>query len=181
MNRRFGNLVNYSLNCIKRYRTRTLVILLCLVSATALLSSVLFMKDGLSRDGQISLKYAPDLTVQGIQDGRQTYIETSYVSLIQPTLGVKTVVDRIWGYGNIGNTLVVILGVDLENPVINSNSAYPIESGVFLQRSQNGTVVIGKAVADLLGAKVGNLLSIISESNQVHEYKIIGIFNNSYV
>lgn len=178
MNRRFGNLVNYSLSCIKRYRIRTFVILICLITATALMSSMLFIKDGLSRDGQISLKYAPDITVQGIQDGRQTYINTSDIALIQSTLGVKTIVDRIWGYGNIGNTLVVIVGIDTENPIINLDSAYPIESGSFLNGNQNGTVVIGKAVAGLLGAKVGNTLSIISESNQIHTFKIVGVFNS---
>jgi ABC-type lipoprotein release transport system permease subunit len=177
MNKRFRNLVNYSLSCIKRYRIRTFVILLCLISATALMSSMLFIKDGISRDGQISLKYAPDITVQAIQNGRQTFINTSYIPLIQPTLGVETVVDRIWGYGNIGNTLVVIVGIDTKNPQIDLDSAYPMESGTFLETGSNGTVVIGKAVAELLGAKVGNTLSLISESNQPHEFKIAGIFS----
>lgn len=177
MSRRFGNLVNYSLSCIKRYRIRTFVILISLVTATALISSMLFIKDGISRDGQISLKYAPDITVQAIQNGRQTFINTSYIPLIQPTLGVKTVIDRIWGYGNIGNTLVVIVGIDTETPIINLDSAYPIESGTFLEADQDSTVVMGKAVADLLGAKVGNVLSLISESNQVHKFKIVGVFN----
>jgi ABC-type lipoprotein release transport system permease subunit len=90
---------------------------------------------------------------------------------------VKTVIDRIWGYGNIGNTLVVIVGIDTETPIINLDSAYPIESGTFLEADQDSTVVMGKAVADLLGAKVGNVLSLISESNQVHKFKIVGVFN----
>ena len=178
MSRRFNNLMNYSLNCITRYKMRTFVILFCLILSVAMLSSVLFIRDGLSRDGQISLKYAPDLTVQGIQNGRQTFIDTKYIPLIEPILGVNTVVDRVWGYGNIGNTLVVIVGVDPENPIIDLNSVYPLESGSFLSPEQNGTVVIGKAIAKLLGARVGNLLSIISESNQIHEYRIIGIFNS---
>jgi len=36
----------------------------------------------------------------------------------------------------------------------------------------------GKAVAELLGAKVGNYLSIVSESNHVHQYTVVGIFNS---
>ena len=174
----FTNLVKYSLNCIKRYKMRTFVILFCLILSIAMLSSVLFMKDGLSKEGEISLKYAPDLTVQGIQNGRQTFIDTSYIHFIEPTLGVKAVVDRVWGYGNIGNTLVVIVGVDLENSFSDFSSQYPVESGSFLNGDSNGTVVLGKAVAELMGAKVGNVLSIISESNEVFDYQIVGIFNS---
>jgi len=146
--------------------------------AATLFSSVLFLKDGLVREGQISLKYAPDLTVQGIENGRQSYIQTQFIPLIQTTLGVKTVVERIWGYGNVGNTLIVIVGVDLENPIINLDAAYPIESGSFLDSNSNGTVVIGKAVAVLIGAKVGSLLTIITESNQARQYNVVGIFNS---
>ena len=149
-----------------------------MVLASALFSSVLFMKDGLARDGQISLKYAPDLTIQGIANGRQTPYETRYIPYIQSILGVKTIVERIWGYGNIGNTLLVIVGVDLEDPSIDLTAAYPIESGSFLESNKNGTVVVGKAVAELIGAKVGNFLTIITESNQVRQYAIVGIFDS---
>jgi len=175
---RLKNLLNYALGCIKRYKLRTIVVLVCLTMAATLFSSVLFIKDGLVREGQLSLKYAPDLTVQGIATGRQSYIETRYIDLIQRILGVEKVVERIWGYGNIGNTLLVIIGVDLEDPNINLDAAYPIESGSFLDPQRNDTVVLGKAVAELIGAKVGNLLTIITESNQARQYTVIGIFNS---
>jgi len=178
MKNRTKNLVNYALNCIQRYKIRTIVVLVCLVIAATLFSSVLFLKDGLVREGQISLKYTPDLTVQGIANGRQSYVETRFIPLIQTTLGVKTVVERIWGYGNVGNTLLVIVGVDLENPIINLDAAYPIGSGSFLDFNTNGTVIIGKGVAVLIGAKVGNTLNIITESNIARQYTIVGIFNS---
>jgi ABC-type lipoprotein release transport system permease subunit len=178
MKNRVRNLLNYALNCIQRYKIRTIVVLVCLVMAATLFSSVLFLKDGLVREGKISLKYAPDLTVQGMASGRQSYVETRLIPLIKTTLGVKTVVERIWGYGNVGNSLLVIVGVDLENPLINLEAAYPIESGSFLESSTNGTVVIGKGVAVLIGAKVGNTLNIITESNLARQYTIVGIFNS---
>ena len=39
-------------------------------------------------------------------------------------------------------------------------------------------MVIGKAVADLLGAKVGSVLTILTESNQPRRYLVAGIFNS---
>ncbi len=114
--KRFKNLLNYALNCIQRYKLRTVVILICLVVAASTFSAVAFLSDGLVKEGALSLKYAPDLTVQGIQGGRQTLIPTSYVNYIMGSApGVSTVSQRIWGYGNVGNTLIVIVGLDLGN------------------------------------------------------------------
>jgi lipoprotein-releasing system permease protein len=181
--RRFKNLLNYALNCIQRYKVRTIVVLLCLGISASVFSSVAFMKDGLINEGKLSLKYAPDLTVQGISAGRQTFINTSYVGRVQ-TAGVVAVEQRIWGYGNVGNSLLVIIGIDMKNTTINQYSylnqtkMYPIESGRFLDSGSNGTIVIGKAVADLLGVKVGNNLTILTESNEFRQYTVIGIFNS---
>jgi len=178
MKRRIKNLLSYAWSCIRRYRVRTIVVLVCLSITAALFSSVSFLKDGLVKEGELSLRYTPDITVQGISAGRQTFIDSQYASIIHTIPGVRTVNERIWGYGNIGNTLLVIVGVDLENPAVDPAVAYPLESGSFLESQHNGTVVIGKAVADLIGAEVGNVLTILSESNQARQYNVVGIFNS---
>jgi ABC-type lipoprotein release transport system permease subunit len=92
--------------------------------------------------------------------------------------GSTTVVQRVWGYGNIGNTLIVVVGLDLQNPYVNQQAVYPVESGVFLDSRTNGTVVLGKAVANLLNAKVGSILTILSASNKVFQYTVAGIFDS---
>lgn len=178
MKRRLMNLLNYALNCIKRYRVRTVVILVCLSVVASLFSSISFLKDGLIKEGEISLKYAPDLTVQGISMGRQTFVDRSCIKSIELLPGVRRVTERIWGYGNIGNTLIVVVGLDLEGPPIDLLAAYPLFSGSFLDPGKNNTVIIGKAVAELLGAEVGNVLAIISESNKAYQFEIVGIFNS---
>jgi ABC-type lipoprotein release transport system permease subunit len=154
------------------------VVLVCLAVAAALFSSVSFLKDGLSKEGELSLKYAPDITVQGISAGRQTFIEIEYAEIIETIPGVQTTVERIWGYGNIGNTLLVIVGVDLESPAFDPSAAYPLDSGSFLNSERNNTVVIGRAVADLIGAEVGNVLTILAESNQAWQYEVVGVFSS---
>ena len=182
--KRFKNLLNYALNCIQRYKLRTLVILICLVVAASTFSAVAFLSDGLVKEGALSLKYAPDLTVQGIQAGRQTLISTSYVNYILGSApGISGISERIWGYGNVGNTLIVIVGIDLGNSAtvnqttpqlgystIDQTAAYPLESGHFIDAQSNDTVVIGKGVAELLGASVGTELSILTESNGMKQY-----------
>ena len=182
--KRFKNLMNYAFNCIQRYKVRTLVVLICLGIAASVFSSVAFMKDGLTAEGQLSLKYSPDITVQGISGGRQTPVDTAYVGYIQEAPGVNAVVQRIWGYGNIGNTLLVIVGIQLQSTTfnqyarVNLTKAYPLESGTFLDPQANNTVVIGKAVADLLGVRVGSVLTILTESNQARQYVVAGVFSS---
>ena len=165
------------MNCIKRYKIRTTVILVCLIVSAAVFSSVAFIKDGLVMEGQLSLKNAPDLTVQGMWAGRQTFVETSNIGYIQEAPGVGYVEPRIWGYGNVGNSLLVVIGVDLENQV-DQTVALPIASGRFLIPNENNTIVIGQAVADLVDAKVGSILSILTESVQAQRYTVVGIFNS---
>ncbi len=189
--KRFKNLFNYALNCIQRYKLRSLVILICLGIAASTFSAVAFLSDGLLKEGALSLKYAPDLTVQGIQDGRQTLLATKYVSsILAAAPGVGKISERIWGYGNIGNTLIVVLGLDLgdstknqTNPatgnlVVDQTAPYPLEAGRFIDAQTNDTIVIGKGVAELLGASVGSELSILTESNSMKRYVIVGIFNS---
>ena len=179
MKQRFSNLINYAFNCIRRYRIRTLVILICLIVSAAVFSSVAFIKDGLVMEGQLSLKNAPDLTVQGMWAGRQTFVDTANIGYIQEAPGVGFVEPRIWGYGNVGNSLIVVIGVDLEGQYADQTAVLPIASGQFLIPNENNTIVIGQAVADLVGAKVGSSMSILTESVQAQQYKIVGIFDSA--
>jgi ABC-type lipoprotein release transport system permease subunit len=185
------NLLNYALNCVTRYKLRTLVILIALGVAASAFSSVAFLSDGLVNEGALSLKYTPDLTVQGISTGRQSLIPTRYVNYVAMMQGVSWISQRIWGYGNIGNTLVVIVGIDLNNTittnqtrsllgnsVVDQTPAYPLEAGQFLDTQSYSSIVIGKGVAQLLGANVGTVLSIVTESNNIKQYNVVGVFNS---
>jgi lipoprotein-releasing system permease protein len=189
--KRFRNLLNYAVSCVQRYKLRTLVILIALGVAASSFSSVAFLSDGLVKEGALSLKYAPDLTVQGISSGRQSLVPTRYINYIAMVSGVRWVSQRIWGYGNVGDALIVVVGVDLDNSittnqtkvilgnsVVDQAPAYPLESGQFLDSQSENSVVIGKGVAELLDAHVGTVLSIMTESNVIQQYNVIGIFNS---
>src|SRR4030066_667132 len=141
MNKRYKNLLGYALNCITRYRVRTLVILVCLITCSSLFTSVAFLKDGLVKEGELSLKYAPDITVQFTSSGRQTFIQTAYVGYIQEMPGTVRVIPRIWGYANIGNILIVVVGIDLQDSIGDPALIYPIESGTFLSAQTQNSVV----------------------------------------
>jgi len=123
------------------------------------------------------LKYAPDLTVQGISAGRQALVNRSYSTIAQSAPGVTSTAERIWDMETWATLCFVIVGLDLRNPAF-FTQAYPLDSGTFLKPQSNGSVVIGKAVADLIGAKVGSKLTILTESNKPEEFVVVGIFNS---
>jgi ABC-type lipoprotein release transport system permease subunit len=157
------------------------VILVCLGIAASVFSSISFLKDGLIAEGELSLKYAPDLTVQGVSAGRQSFIDTRYADFIRGIEGIKRVEPRVWGYGNIGNTLLVIVGVDPNTVNASAGTTatpYQLEAGSFLSPGGSGMVVLGKGVSDLLGAKVGSVLTMRSESNEAFQYFVVGVFNS---
>jgi ABC-type lipoprotein release transport system permease subunit len=64
------------------------------------------------------------------------------------------------------------------NIPVDQTTAFPLESGHFFDAQTNDSVVIGKGVAELLGAKVGTELSILTEFNQIKQYTVVGIFNS---
>jgi ABC-type lipoprotein release transport system permease subunit len=54
---------------------------------------------------------------------------------------------------------------------------FPLETGTILSLQTNGAVVVGKALADLLGLKVGSQLTILSESNVPQQFIVAGVFD----
>jgi ABC-type lipoprotein release transport system permease subunit len=71
---------------------------------------------------------------------------------------------------------VVIVGLDLSNTSLRQK-LFPLETGTILSLQINGNVVVGKALADLLGLKVGGQLTIRSESNVPQQFIVAGVFD----
>jgi ABC-type lipoprotein release transport system permease subunit len=74
------------------------------------------------------------------------------------------------------------VGVDLANQFNTANSAdslISISQGSFVDPNEEGTIVIGQAVAALVGAKVGSILSILTESVETQHYTVVGIFGEA--
>ncbi|MEM0101499.1 MAG: hypothetical protein QW522_04580, partial [Candidatus Methanomethyliaceae archaeon] len=70
------NIFRYSFDCIARYKMRSTAIIITFLLATTMISAVLFAKDGLEREAEISVKAAPDLTIQFLRGGRIEPIPT---------------------------------------------------------------------------------------------------------
>jgi len=181
MFRKHKNLMNYSFDCLRRYRMRSAVIIITFLVATMMISSVLFTKDGLEREAEISVRAAPDLTVQYLKAGRVVPIPVEYASLIEGTEGVERVLPRIWGYAGIGTYTFTVVGLDTSGLEYSGGITSIEAGGRFLTTEDAGTgnIVIGKLIAGMLKVKVGDDIILLSESVDTNKFHVVGIFSDA--
>ncbi len=177
---RHKNLLSYSFDCLRRYRMRTVVILITFLVATTILSAVLFTKDGLEREAEFSIESAPDLTMQYIKAGRFAPINVSYIDQIKAVEGVDEVFKRTWGYAGIGLNTYLIIGLDPDGLGYVVGPMSSIENGRFLVPEDDGTgnVVVGKLIANALDVKVGDDIILLSESVDTNRFHVVGVFSD---
>ncbi|MEM3039867.1 MAG: ABC transporter permease [Candidatus Methanomethylicaceae archaeon] len=158
---------------------RSAVIIVTFLIATTMVSAVLFTKEGLEREAEISVKTAPDLTVQYLKAGRVELIPLEYAKTIAGVEGVKAVIPRIWGYAGISTYTFTVIGLDTSS--IQYTSFGSIESGRFLTPDDagKGNIVIGKLIAGLLNVKVGDDIILLSESVEANKFHVVGLFSDA--
>ena len=179
MLRRHRNLFYYAVDCLKKYKTRTIVVLAVFTIAVSMLSSVLFLKDGLEREAELSVSLAPDITVEYLKGGRILLLPASYVEKASKIEGVERVVPRIWGYAGIGLNTYTVIGLDLSRLPNYYELSALVERGRFLlpEDSGRGSIVIGQLIAGVLKVDVGDTIILLSESIEAHRFTVVGIFS----
>jgi putative ABC transport system permease protein len=181
MIRKHRNLMAYALDCMRRYRMRTFVVLITFLVATTMISSVLFAKEGLQREAEFSVNSAPELTVQYLKAGRVGMVPEEYIGLVEAVDGVQYVFPRIWGYAGIGSNTYTLIGLD-GGALNNSGSVIgTLEAGRFLKAGDAGTgnIVIGKLIAGILNVGVGDDIILLSESVEAMRFHVVGVFSDS--
>lgn len=159
---------------------RSAVIIITFLIATTMVSAVLFTKEGLEREAEVSVRMAPDLTVQYLKAGRVGLTPLDYANIIAKVEGVEKVVPRIWGYAGISTYTFTVVGLDTSS-LSSSTTFGGIESGRFLlpEDAGKGNIVIGKLIAGLLNVKVGDDIILLSESVEANKFHVVGLFSDA--
>jgi putative ABC transport system permease protein len=180
MLRRHRNLFYYALDCLRKYKTRTFVVIIAFTIAISMLSSILFLKDGLEREAEISVSLAPDITVQYLKGGRLLLLPVSYIDKASEIKGVVKVLPRIWGYAGIGLNTYTVMGLDLSDVEVYHGLSSLVKRGRFLTAEDSGTgsIVIGELLAGVLKVDVGDTVILLSESIEANRFTVIGIFSS---
>ncbi|MFQ6044482.1 MAG: hypothetical protein ACE5PV_26825, partial [Candidatus Poribacteria bacterium] len=173
------NLFGYALDSIFTYKIRTIAIVSSLIIAVTVLGSVIFISDGLEREAELSSLFAPDITVQYLQAGRQILVPISIVQDILTQTGNSSgvnVVPRVWGYIYHQNRLYTVMGIDPEGMPIPEEINFAILSGRFLQRNDSKVVVIGDVFAEMFDVEVNETLILFDDAMNPHNFTVLGIF-----
>lgn len=171
------NFFGYALDSIFRFKTRTTAIIFSLVVALTILGAVVFLSDGLVKEAELSTFFAPDVTVQTLQAGRQVPVNMTFMENITDIQGVDKVVPRVWGYVYQNNKIYTVMGIDATNMPIPKEIGFTLTSGRFLQPKDNNSAVVGSYFADVFDVNVNDTLILYNESQKPFNYTVVGIFS----
>ncbi len=180
MLKRHRNFFHYALDCLKKYKTRTFVVLIAFTIAISMLSSILFLKDGLEREAEMSVSLAPDITIHYLKGGRLLLVPTSYLDKASEMKGVVKALPRIWGYAGIGLNTYTVMGLDLSDVEVYYGFSNLVKKGRFLvpEDAGTGSIVIGELLAGVLKVDVGDTMILLSESIEANRFTVVGIFSS---
>ncbi|HTY76120.1 MAG TPA: ABC transporter permease [Candidatus Nanoarchaeia archaeon] len=174
------NYFEYALKGVFTYKTRTFAIVCSLVIAVMILASMTFLATGLSSEASTSAAFAPDITVENTMAGRPAAIPLTDIQAISNMTGVARVVPRTWGYVEYSGKIYTVMGIDAENMPIPQDIDFIMSSGQFLSSDQNNSAIVGKNIADSLNLKLGDVLTLETQSGiENYSFTITGIFSTN--
>jgi len=173
--RRHVNLYSYAMKCVLTYKARTISIVSSLIIAIVVLGAVAFLADGLEREAELSAAFAPDITVQYLQAGRQIPVPMMYSQIIGREAGVR-VVPRVWGYIYFRNRLYTVMGIDPTKMPIPKDINLAMASGRFLKADDVRAAVIGDSLARSFDLEVGDVIVLYEQPMKPFNVTVVGIF-----
>jgi len=171
------NFLNYAMDSIFTYKARSIAIVFSLMIALMVLGSIAFISDGLTKEAESSANFAPDITIQYLQAGRQVAIPMEYAQQISQISYVSKVVPRVWGYIYYHNRIYTVMGIDAVKMPIPKDIGFVMVSGKFLQPNDNQTAVVGNYLAKVFDLETNDILVLYDQSQQPHNFTVNGIFS----
>lgn len=145
--RKHLNLFTEAAASILRNRSRSFVIVLCLMGALVPYIAGIAVSEGIREQSKISVASGADLYVSSEQYGRNGPVSLSRIPSIQKIPGVVQVVPRIVGRTYLGEDLAVVVGIDAQNE-------FTVKKGTVIQKESQ--LLIGEQLAQKLGITVGD-------------------------
>ena len=172
-----SNFLEYAIKSILAQKTRTIAITFSLAIAIMVLGSTIFISDGLLKEAQISVDYAPDITVQNMQAGRVVPMPYVYAEYLGKFLDVKKIVPRVWGYVLLEDRVYTLMGIDPNIVPTIEEIGFTIAQGRPILANERNVAIIGSQVADSLNIKLNDEVKI-AEVHAVYSFTVVGIFDS---
>ncbi len=176
--KRHRALLAHALGALVRRRGRNAAVAVGLALVVALFTAVLFLGDALRAEVEAGARHVPDLAVQRLVAGRPALVPTDAARAVAAIPGVRTVTPRVWGYLYAPpiSANVTVLGAT-------GREALPpaVVAGRALRPGERGACVLGAALADALGVRVGDEIALAGNAgaDAVRVLRVVGTFHDA--
>ncbi len=178
------HIIDFMLSSLWRRKGKNLSLVVVYTFVIFLLASIMFFSHAIKKEAGLILKDAPEIMVQRLVAGRQSFIPDSYADAIRKIKGVQSVSPRLWGYyydGQNGANYTLMANDDLrdwpgdiligkgvtlrratatDNTIIKKNDSIPFKTydGAYLMLKVKGILPAASAL-------VTSDLVLVSESD----------------
>ena len=172
-------LLAFAWAALARRPGRTVELLGAVAMVVTLLTAVLFATSALKGEAERGRRTQPDVVVQRLVGGRPGLIDASTVSFLQRLPGVRRTTARVWGYVFLpslkANVTVIGRGPDSSDL---SAVRGVLASGRDARPGERGAAVIGRALAELLHVRDGDVISLPSPREDAPTLNLVGVFDS---
>jgi ABC-type lipoprotein release transport system permease subunit len=141
-------ILDLALSSMARRKGKNIALVIVYTFVLFLLASVLFSVESLKKEAALTLRDAPEITVQRLVAGRQELIPIDYADAIARIKGVQSVEPRLWGYyydAFSGANYTLMVNAALNNKqgemVIGTGVARRTEPGKTAEKLGKGDVI----------------------------------------
>ncbi len=166
---------------VARYRTRSAVVIVCLVAICGPYVTGIAISEGIRADAQLSVQEGADLYLTMDHFGRNGPVALKYLEAFRSSANILRVVPRIAGravatFGQpetqqANSELVVILGLEPEQMELLPPPVQRTPPG----KSRRGDMMIGSALAEHLGLKPDDQI-ILKVSDVTKVFRVSAVF-----
>jgi ABC-type lipoprotein release transport system permease subunit len=172
-------LLSFAWSALARRPGRTVALLGAVAMAVTLLAAVLFATTALRGEAERGRQTQPDVVVQRLQGGRPALIDPSTVAFLKQLPGVRRVTARVWGYVFLPSLRANVTVIGRERDATDLTAVRGVlQSGRDVRPGERGAALIGKALADLLHVREGDVISLPSPREDAPTLELTGVFGS---
>lgn len=175
-------LLEFSLGALWRRKVQSLGTFFIFTALVWLLSSVLFISDGMKKELFSSLDALPQITLQKIRAGKQVDIDVAITEDLLGLEGVSSAISRVWGYyyfkpAGVNFTLI---GVDKFEPQYTASLQTLVDALDIKKLETNNAMVVGRGVKEVLEQNYyPQFFNFVTAGGEWKKIDIAGVFDSA--
>ncbi len=175
-------LLEFALFSLLRKGGKSVFVFILLTFLIFLLSSVLFIADGIKVELNATLKTLPDITLQRLQAGKVVNTPLSRVEALLDIEGVSAVMPRVWGYYYFKPAGVnfSVVGIDDFTPIYTEGLQKIVDEHDVKALEKEEGMLVGVGVKEVLQAfHYEDFFNFITASGTWKKVQISGVFDTA--